>query len=327
VKKGRRKKAAAVDPKEPKAVDGQLLNARSLERSATHIKNATALRVLMVLAAYANDDGLCWPCQDDIAARLGMLRHHVNRAIALLVSEQCIFAKGERGRRKTYQLNREGLELERAREDDVQIARIVRRQARNAERGEFNRERVKSKPAQPAPALEAGKLVRHASYGRGIVIHVRGGEVTVRWDSVMALPFAERACPTKPHPPSRVAPSSLRVLDERPEPEAYRSAMKYDAMMREDEADEAEAAQPAPPQPAQPGGCEGGEEVELKEVIAKLNRDLGPEPELKVGKFVHHAKHGRGMVHRIDGDKIDVRFQLGGPLYTAQRSYLRVLDQ
>jgi hypothetical protein len=177
VKKGRGKKAAA-DPKEPKPVGGQLLNARSLERSATHIKNPTALRVLMVLAAYANDDGVCWPCQDDIGARLDVRRQHVNKAIALLESEQCIFAKGEAGRRKAYQLNREGLEFERANEDDVQAARQRRRADRSAKRGPFSLERVKSKPAQPQPAVTApasglrlalGRLVHHDAFGRGII--------------------------------------------------------------------------------------------------------------------------------------------------------------
>jgi hypothetical protein len=179
VKKGRRKKAAAaVDPKEPKAVGGQLLNARSLERSATHIKNPTALRVLMVLAAYANDDGFCWPCQDDIGARLGVRREHVNKAMTLLESEQCIFAKGEKGRRKTYQLNREGLELERVNEDDVQAARQARREKR---KGKFDPEVVAKKPGSGAGSsaeqfkqddrdFAVGRRVAHSRYGRGRVL-------------------------------------------------------------------------------------------------------------------------------------------------------------
>jgi hypothetical protein len=180
VKKGRRKKAAAADPKEPKAVGGQLLDARSLERSATHIKNPTALRVLMVLAAYANDDGFCWPCQDDIGARLDVRRQHVNAAIALLESEQCIFIKGEAGRRKTYQLNREGLEFERVNEDDVQAARQARREKR---KGKFDPEVVAKKPAGSSAGsseltkqryrdFAVGRRVVHSRYGRGRVLEL-----------------------------------------------------------------------------------------------------------------------------------------------------------
>ena len=46
----------------------------------------------------------------------------------------------------------------------------------------------------------------------------------------MALPLLERARVEMP----QVAPSSLRVLDEPPDAEAYRSAMGYAAMRRED---------------------------------------------------------------------------------------------
>jgi hypothetical protein len=70
---------------------------------------------------------------------------------------------------------------------------------------------------------------------------------------------------------------------------------------------------------------DGGKQVdpELKEVIAELN----PEPELEVGKPVHHDEMGRGIVYRINANRIDVKCENAGPLYATNRSFLKVLNE
>ena len=54
--------------------------------------------VLMWLSYRANEDGMAWPSQDDIARATGMSQRQVRRALKVLIASRCIVPQGSKQR-------------------------------------------------------------------------------------------------------------------------------------------------------------------------------------------------------------------------------------
>lgn len=134
------RRAAAPDRADGE-VYGYVLVLRGLARAAIQLHDKPAsLRVLCVLADYMNGDGVCRVSQGTVAARLGISRQAVQKHLVILERTKILFQDGsfqgvpfddhKPGRTLEYALNTEGLETERAGQDDVDDYRSRRRAER-----------------------------------------------------------------------------------------------------------------------------------------------------------------------------------------------------
>ena len=239
--RGKYSKKPAADEPEKQGPYGFVVVLRGLQKAAIRLRDRPgALVVLNVVAGYMDQEGKCRVSQDTIAAQLDLTRQAVNLHLKFLKQREVLFSDASRdGVLKTYYLDQCGVTDVRFGQERIDERRKAKRAAKAGKFDPAVAPKATSAPPiaqlEQAPVrdsrLEVGKLVHHAEHGRGIVIWIiHGGKVTVRWDYVMALPLLERARVEMP----QVAPSSLRVLDEPPDAEAYRSAMGYAAMRRED---------------------------------------------------------------------------------------------
>ena len=120
--------------KDEKKPYGYVLVLRALAGVAISNSSDAALRVMCVLAEYANQDGKCSVGQETIAARLGITRQAVHRTMTGLVEEGYVEAEKRPGRAWRYAINMYVYKDERAEEPSPGSKRWKRMRARDKAR-------------------------------------------------------------------------------------------------------------------------------------------------------------------------------------------------
>jgi hypothetical protein len=178
-KKSRKTQQAKTEPKEPY---GFLLTLKALKHHAISLRNyPAAVRMLVTLAGYMNQDGVCHVRQDTLAAELDISRQAAHKLLWRLVDCDIInFESRGDGTILTYSLNRDEVSIS----ESYSKQKVDRRKAakKAAKRGKFDPEKVKPRPKPPEPEpvvvfrpkpppepIEIGDTVQHHRLGIGKV--------------------------------------------------------------------------------------------------------------------------------------------------------------